>query len=312
MILNALEWIGRHATKAVAVSLILGTLLPGFSELVRPYFPIFVFLLLTSAFLRVDYQRFVLLIRQPRRFILPVFWILVGIPLIGGFLISVLFQPFPPGVTLAIIMMFAAPPVMSMVSFLAILRLDSALGLTLLLGTSFIVPFSAPLIVEFFAPEPFSIDGVTIGRNLLIFTICAALLAGLIRRLVTDQRISAAKTHIDGFNVILLFFFAIALMGNLGQGLLERPLLVLVLFVASFALAAIQIAITTFVFIRQGLIEAFSIGMSSGSRNMGLLIAVAASTMPEDAWLWFAVAQFPIYFMPLLAEPIARMIVKRH
>lgn len=307
-LLTLVEWLGRSGTKAVAASLVLGVLLPGLSETVRPYFPVFVFCLLTSAFLRVDHQRFMMLIRKPQRFVLPLIWILVAVPAIGGTMGAWLLQDLPEGTILAIVIMLSAPPVMSMVSFLAILRLDSALGLALLLGTSLLAPFTAPVIVELFAPAGVSIDGLALGRNLLGFTLAAAVVAALSRRIFGDEKITAAKTHIDGVNVILLFLFAIALMGNLGEALREQPGLVAILFVLSFVIAALQIGLTSLIFFVRGSMEAFSIGMSSGSRNMGLLIAVTASAMPDSAWLWFAIAQFPIYFMPFLAEPFARLV----
>ena len=49
-----LAWLGRCGTTAVAVSILLGILLPPLGALVRPFFPETVFLLLCLAFLRVD------------------------------------------------------------------------------------------------------------------------------------------------------------------------------------------------------------------------------------------------------------------
>jgi len=49
-----LAWLGRCGTTAVAVSILLGILLPPLGALIRPFFPETVFLLLCLAFLRVD------------------------------------------------------------------------------------------------------------------------------------------------------------------------------------------------------------------------------------------------------------------
>jgi uncharacterized membrane protein len=35
---------------------------------------------------------------------------------------------------------------------------------------------------------------------------------------------------------------------------------------------------------------------------MGLMVAALGLAIPETTWLWFAVGQFPIYFMPWFIE----------
>ena len=49
-----LAWLGRRGTNAVAISILLGIVLPPLGALIRPFFPETVFLLLCLAFLRVD------------------------------------------------------------------------------------------------------------------------------------------------------------------------------------------------------------------------------------------------------------------
>jgi hypothetical protein len=39
-------------------------------------------------------------------------------------------------------------------------------------------------------------------------------------------------------------------------------------------------------------------------RNMGLTLAETGGTMPDFAWLYFALCQFPIYMSPHLLTPI--------
>ena len=51
-------------------------------------------------------------------------------------------------------------------------------------------------------------------------------------------------------------------------------------------------------------------GLAAGSRNMGLMLAAAGSAVPELTWLYFAVAQFPIYLMPAMLKPLARRLLR--
>jgi BASS family bile acid:Na+ symporter len=39
---------------------------------------------------------------------------------------------------------------------------------------------------------------------------------------------------------------------------------------------------------------------------MGLMLAAMGGAVPDVAWLYFALAQFPIYLSPQLLKPLAR------
>jgi BASS family bile acid:Na+ symporter len=44
----------------------------------------------------------------------------------------------------------------------------------------------------------------------------------------------------------------------------------------------------------------------AGNRNMGLMLAATGFAVSDVAWLYFAVAQFPIYLLPHFMRPLAR------
>ena len=71
---------------------------------------------------------------------------------------------------------------------------------------------------------------------------------------------------------------------------------------ASVALSAL----TVLVFSRAGRGNAFALAHAAGSRNMGLMLAASAGLAPELVWLYVALAQFPIYLLPLAYKPLAR------
>jgi BASS family bile acid:Na+ symporter len=45
---------------------------------------------------------------------------------------------------------------------------------------------------------------------------------------------------------------------------------------------------------------------------MGLMLAAAGSTVPDLTWLYFAIAQFPIYLLPQMLKPLARVVNAVH
>src|ERR1044072_7482669 len=52
--------------------------------------------------------------------------------------------------------------------------------------------------------------------------------------------------------------------------------------------------------------QALARGLAAGNRNMGLMLAAAGAAVGELTWLYFAIAQFPIYLMPAMLKPLAR------
>jgi len=66
------------------------------------------------------------------------------------------------------------------------------------------------------------------------------------------------------------------------------------------------IAITALVFVRAGRARALAIGLIAGNRNVGLMLAATGFVVPDVAWLYFALAQFPIYLLPHLLKPLTR------
>ena len=69
-----------------------------------------------------------------------------------------------------------------------------------------------------------------------------------------------------------------------------------------------MIALTALVFLRAGPARAFAIGLIAGNRNIGLMLAATGFVVPDLAWLYFALVQFPIYLLPHLLKPLARRV----
>ena len=58
------------------------------------------------------------------------------------------------------------------------------------------------------------------------------------------------------------------------------------------------------VFRRLGPEQALALGLMVSQRNMGLMVAATDGLLPGTTWLYFAMAQFPIYLSPQLLKPI--------
>src|SRR5262249_35228994 len=145
----------------------------------------------------------------------------------------------------------------------------------------------------------------------LIIAGCA--IAATIIRLVTGRDfIEAQRERIDGLSVLAMFIFAVAAMDGVTAHFRANPLLVIELTALAFALALGMIAVTALVFLRAGRARAFAIGLIAGNRNVGLMLAATGFAVPDMAWLYFALAQFPIYLLPHLLKPLARRLSAHH
>ena len=79
-----LAWLGRHGTNAVAISILLGIALPPLGALIRPFFPETVFLLLCLAFLRVDPGALRAQFAKPQLLLAATIWTMLIVPVLIG------------------------------------------------------------------------------------------------------------------------------------------------------------------------------------------------------------------------------------
>jgi BASS family bile acid:Na+ symporter len=304
----ALTWLGRQGTRAVAASLFIGVMLPPLAALLKPIFAYALFALLCLAFLRVDPAEVKTHFTRPKLVAAAAVWMMLGTPLLIGLsLLAFGIADSLSGLYIAMILQAAAPPVISAPTLAALMGLDAALSLATLVVCTAVTPLTAPVFAALFAGG-MALSPLVLGAKLLAMLAGAALVAWLVRRMAGQQWIDAQKERIDGLSVIALFFFAVALMDGVLYAILNEPLKVAGLTLLSFALSFGLGGLTALVFARLGMAQALALGLAAGNRNMGLMLAAAGTAVPDLTWLYFAVAQFPIYLMPAMLKPLARRV----
>ena len=145
---------------------------------------------------------------------------------------------------------------------------------------------------------------IELGIKLFFFFAASGAIAYAIRRIAGRAWIERQNEPIDGLNVIAVFIFAIAAMDGVRATISCWPIRCWSRssFTAlAFALALGLIAITALVFLRAGLDRALAIGLIAGNRNIGVMLAATGTSLPDLAWFYFALAQFPIYLLPAFA-----------
>jgi hypothetical protein len=310
---DGLAWLGRQGTRAIAVCVFLGLAVPQLSALFRPIVAPAIFCLLVLAFLRVepaalrgefDRRRLLLLL-------VATAWIMIVTPLVlGGVYLAVGGGELWSELSLALIMQAAAPPITSAPAFVALLGLDVAFALAALITTTTVTPLTSPFFAALFAGGALPLDAAALALRLAFFLGGSYIVALFIRRVLGNQRVRDWREHIDGLSVIALFVFAVALMGVVTMRFLADPLLVLALTGLSFVITFGLMATTALLFLPVSNERSLALAVSSGTRNMGLMLA-AATGVSDMVWLYFAVAQFPIYLAPQLLYPLVSRTLRR-
>lgn len=302
----ALAWVGRHGTIVVAASLFVGLFVPGMAAACKPFLGEAIVVMLCLAFLRVDPAELRNHWTRPGLIAAATIWVMLVTPAITG----ALFLAFGldrqmPGLFFMLVLQMSAPGLMSSPALAALMGLDVALTLASLVVCTAITPLTASLFSHMFLGTALA-SPLGFGFKLFLIIAGSALAAAVIRRIAGRAWVEAQRERIDGLSVIAMFLFAVAAMDGVADHFLSRPLLVVKLTALAFALALGLIAITALVFLRAGRARALAIGLIAGNRNIGLMLAATGFLVPDVAWLYFALAQFPIYLLPHLLKPLAR------
>jgi BASS family bile acid:Na+ symporter len=302
----ALTFVGRHGTLVAAASIFVGLAVPGLAAAFKPYLGEAIIAMLTLAFLRVDPTELRHHFTRPGLIAAATLWAMLIAPAALGivFLAFGLDQRMP-GLYFMLVLQMSAPGLMSSPALAALLGLDVALTLASLIVSTAITPLTASLFTHIYLGAALASP---LGFGLKLFLIIAgcALAGAVIRRVTGRNFIEAQRERIDGLSVLAMFMFAVAAMDGVTEHFRANPLLVIALTALAFVLALAMMAITAMVFLRAGRARAFAIGLIAGNRNIGLMLAATGFVVPDIAWLYFALAQFPIYLLPHLLKPLAK------
>lgn len=309
---TALAYIGRHATIAYALSIFLGLALPQLAATLRPILPVTIFIFIMLAFARANLPGLRAVLARPGRLAQALIASAILPPLIAWlFLISPLGAPLDPALKLGIALMAAAPPLMASPVYAQLLGFENSLSLTVLVLGMAIAPLSAPLIASFLAGAEVPISPLVLAKRLVLF-IGGGMLAGLVlRRVVGLQPFQTYKSEVDGFGVILFFLFAIAAMDGVIDATLANPLFMAKMLALSTGLAIITFLAAFFALRHFGFNDGFTVSICIGLRNMGLLIAPILSIAPKTTFLYFALAQIPVYVAPMMLRAAQRWLAPK-
>lgn len=165
-------------------------------------------------------------------------------------------------------------------------------------------------------PLALSLLGVELEFDILAFMARMGMLVGfaflgalVVRRLVGEAGLKANAARIDGAIVIAMLVFAVAIMDGVSEALWQHPRTVLVWTAAAFVANLLLQGLSALCFAAKGRKVGLTMGLLSGNRNMGLVLASLPPGANDQIVLFFALAQLPVYTLPALLRPIYRAIL---
>ncbi len=282
----------------------IGLLVPPLAALMKPLLIPGIIGPFIIALLRMDWQRLIDYARQPLLTVILLLWLLI----IAPFLIDGLLKPLPlaEGLHDSLVLMAAASPLMASASLALIIGLDAPLAVVLTFAATALIPFTLP---------PIALHLLGIDIDIAVFDLMLRLgaiiggcfaIAWLIRRFLPRGFAERHAVPLDGLAIIGLLVFAIAIMDGVTALAFERPDFVITATFAVFGLNILMQTVTALAFAWRGLHQALTAGLCSGNRNLGLLLAALADRASTDLLIVIAVAQFPIYILPMIQRRLYR------
>ena len=309
---SALAALGKRGTEGFALSILLGLALPQFAAIARPWLPVTIFCFMTIVFLRADFGIIAGLIRRPMKLGLSSLWLILMPAVLVSAIIAIGGRTgMDPGLVLGLAILGAAPPIMSSPAIAILYGFEASLVTASVLGVTIAIPLYAPVLVELIAGQAVPLDRSVLMLRLLIFVGGGIGVALVLRRIFGPAKVTARKAELDGFGVLMYFIFAIAAMDGVTAAAAEKPQMIMQFLGIAFALAFFGLVLGMLFLRFCAPEERFILGYATAQRNMGLLVAALGTGVPETTFLFFALAQFPIYILPWVLKPLALRIARR-
>lgn len=263
-------------------------------------------MLLLFSYLRTDPAAFIRYVRAPKLTIIAALWVMVVVPLLFGIAYTAMgLHESMPALYTILILQIATTPITSSAAFAALMGFDVAFSLVTLIITNAMSPFTTVAFSYLFLGSSL-FSPFDLGVKLFLFFALSGAIAYAIRRVAGWEWLERQKEPLDGLNVIAVFIFAIAAMESVPRNVVADPAFAIELFVLVILVSCLLIGLSMLIFARAGLDRSAPIALLSAFRNIGLVMATLGSSLPDLAWFYFAMAQFPIYLLPALLQPLAK------
>ncbi len=306
---NFLCFIGKHASRALPVGVLVGLLIPVLAEYLQAFLVPALLVPLTLSLVRIQTQQLQASLRQWQLVATLCGWTLLISPAVVWSILQLVALPDP--ITQATLITAAAPPVTACAAIAIYLRLNAAITVVVTVTTMLLVPFTLPPIVLYLAGLQINIELWQLSLRLAGFILGAFVLSAFLKKLMGQDRIHKHAQLLDGISVIFISIFIVGVMRGVTELFVQQPWYVLQVLVASTLLVVGLYISATLMFWKLGPHTAMAIGLVSGNCNMGLMYLVLVDQASLDLLIFFAIGQIPMYFLPSLFSPFIFRIISK-
>lgn len=302
--MDPLIWAGRHAKWVLVFGLASAILLPSVAEFLSGYLTPLICMIMFLGALRLRSDQFAMLWDRPRETFAHVMLLQVALPC---FFLLMFWLTGTHSTVLAqvTVLLLAAPVIVSSPNMAAIMKLDVAASMRLLVWSTVLLPLtSLPFLTFLFGGH--SIADVIASELRLIAIIVVAGGLGITMRFVVFKNATVqTEARLDGLSALALAIFVLALMPaiatQLSSGAWQFATLLSFAFAVNFGFQFLA-----FWILKQTQHSKVSgaYALAYGNRNLALFFAALTTEQTSQFLAFLAVYQIPMYLTPVLLNAL--------
>jgi BASS family bile acid:Na+ symporter len=291
----------------MAAGVLVGFFAPPLAALAKPLLAPALVIPLALALVRLDWSAMASLRRRPGLVAALVVFMLGVSPLIVWAITTpALSVGLPAKLREALILMAASSPIVSNIAIALFVGLDAPLAAVVVVLSTALVPFTLPPLALAFLNLELAISLPEFMGRLAALVGGAFLIAGLVRRVVPKATLVAWRESMDGLAVLNLFIFALAIMEGVAAFSFERPGYAMLAVALALVFNLLLQGVGWLAFRGLGAVTALTVALMAGNCNMGLVLVALSGHVEVEVTAFFALAQVPMYTLPVLLEPLYR------
>ncbi|MFT5113424.1 MAG: BASS family bile acid:Na+ symporter [Parasphingorhabdus sp.] len=185
-------------------------------------------------------------------------------------------------------------------AFAGLLGLSSTLTLLGVLMSTLLMPFSLLFMWWLIGSAELDMSVVDYSQRIALFMVVPAILAWIYHLGCRRFNWRNNSNWIQHGVVLALIVFALAIMDGVTDFAMRDPLAAVQMFLLVLIIHLGLFGLSWLTFRFKGSQVAMIAGMLSANRNLGMLMAVAGSMVPENFLLFVGLWQIPMYLSPLV------------
>ena len=294
-----------HGRWILAISLVVGLLSQTLADIVKPHIEVLIALLLFTTCLKIGPKQALGAMREIRANLLFALALQVLLPVSIAVICWIADISGP--LSLALIMLTAAPAISGSPHLVTLLGFDSTSALRQLITGTALLPVTI-IPVFAFMPEIGSLtDIIMASLRLSLIILGAAGVAFIIRYSLMKHPGKNDLEKVDGVSTIILAIMVLGLMAAIHSEISDNPLNLLK--TLAFAISAnfgLQIIATSILARSRASAYAVPMGVIAGNRNIALFMTALAVTDTQPLLLFIACYQIPMYLTPIIMNRFYR------